>query len=96
MRTGYAVILTPFMFLFAMKDWIKERLSVRTGAIGTMVSCNCVVCHHDNKIVLEVPTLLWFGEECHTPLVCVFSRVVVDKGLVWLNGIGKCGVKDIL
>ena len=58
-----------------------------------MVSCHCVLCHNHNETVLEQPTLLWFGEESHAPLVCMFPKVVVEKGLVQLNGDRKVWCK---
>ena len=89
MRTGYGVVLTPYMSQCTEGQRIREGLSVRKGDIGTLVSCHYVLCHHDNKTVLQQPTLLWFGEESHNPLVCALPRVVVEKGLVKLNGYRK-------
>ena len=63
---------------------IREVLSVKTGAIGTMVSCHCVLCYHDKKPVLQA-VLLWFGVESYTPLVCAFPGVVVEKGMIQLH-----------
>lgn len=83
---------------------IREGLSVRTGDIGTLVSCHCVLCHHNNNTVLQHPALLWFGVGSHAPCVRASPGVVVEKGVVqleedrkaWCEGVDGMGSRVIV
>ena len=63
---------------------LREVLSVRTGAIGTLVSQQCVLCLPSDSVFLH-PALLWFGWGSHAPCVRAAPGTVVGEGVVWLE-----------
>lgn len=62
---------------------LREVAGLRPGALLTLVSATCLLCHAHARRILR-PALVWMGAGSHAPCVRGARGVVKGEGEVWL------------